>query len=536
VDYLPAGEAAPTDYYPRIDRKEAVARAGAVLKERFNKNAADYKVGVSAHSIEDAEASFVKRFAPLTEAERILLGADGVSYRWWSVQFKRQYDPEIIAVLIDQVTGETYTSHEVADTAVGAELTADSARTLATAAFREAEASPDDYKLIEESRQKKDHRVDHGFTWETIRPLFADTSYGPGHYRRRVRIIGDEVEPGPRKIKAPEAWERYEKEKTPFWIADVALSLALILGGGIWGVILFGRRVARREVRWRAGLIAGAILGGLQLLAIWNNLPGVWAGYITSFSIVGFMAIAIVAMVIAAMAIGLAALAVVSLAEALSRGRWGVSPWMDSVRGNRRAAEDGAAVVLAGIGVMFGVKWLLGTLGGGLSLPIHTYSIPTGSHLECFHPWLALVGKSAISAFLGMPLIYAAFVLLDTSVRRGWLRWLILLLAAVAFGGASGNAHLTAGEFLWRLANMGAVIAAGYLILKYWIGPRLWALVFGAFLISMVRGAVTYLGWEHSAYYTQGWVAGGVAAAGAILMVVALKMRAAAARDTIRAE
>ncbi len=510
IALLPGPRRFGEDFSVQYNREKAIEVAGRAIHERYGVDPAEYKVAAitsaSLRAVREKPLtglSYVKRHGSLSDAERIFLSPKGINHMNWLVSFKKELDPESYKVNIDLASGHVFTIHTMADTAAGAQLDPDSARVLATAAFQETEPEPDRYHTIEERSKKRDNRIDHYFTYETIDPVIGDA-----HFRRNISVKGGEVETDGRWFKLPEEWTRHEKAKTLRWVLVLALSIGLMLSGIIVALISFGKRVARRELRWKAGLIAGGIVLALSLLSHWNDWATVWWGYRTSQPAANFIITQFIGATIAIIFSALFVVVVVALTESLVREHYGRSPWLGLGGASRRAAEDGVVNVICLIGIAAGVGWLFGALSGWFNLPVHSFSIRIPGTLVAYLPWFGELSSEVLRAIIMGSLIMAAFILLDDGVKRGWLRWLILLAVAVVVAGGVTNptiGNLTGSEFLWQLARAMVVISIFYLIMRNWVAGRLWALMAALLLGSLIKSGVTFLGWGISPFSSQGW-------------------------------
>jgi hypothetical protein len=499
----------------KIDRKEAINIARKTLTEKFGKNPDDYKVVAESNDINGGtNATLVRRHCDLTEAETILLSPDGAFSINWCMWFKREFDPEIYRVWVSQVTGDVKVYRDLADTTSGENLQADSAEELAATTFRTEEALPDNYHLVVSKADKKEHRTDYYFTWESTEPILSDSIYNDAFYRRGITVQGNTVIPGGRYIKVPEKWERHEQEHGLRFLLNIILFAALMIGAVVLALIAFGKRLKGRELNWRIGIPIGIAYAILTALAYWNQWATIWEKYETAKPVSGFITIELVGAVVSVLLAGLMAMIVAALADALIRQHYDSSPWLIPGKAGKRAAEDGAMTVLGILGVLVGLRWLLAGLTGWLNLPVHSYTLKLPEGITHYLPWFTFFAKAIGRALLGTTLLFVAFILLETAVRRGWLRWLILIALALAVGGIRqiipGNP--TTGEWLWSVIRVAVLISAAYLVLKHWVRERLWAAMTAWFLYTILTAGVTLLGWKYSTYPPQGWLLVGIGA------------------------
>ena len=77
---------------------------------------------------------------------------------------------------------------------------------------------------------------------------------------------------------------------------------------------------------------------------------------------------------------------------------------------------------------------------------------------------------------------------------------------AVSGSGLEAIGNLNAGEFVWHFIKMLVYVVAGYMVLKHWVGGRLWALIGALMIAKLMAAGLTFVGWGDSPYYGQGWV------------------------------
>jgi hypothetical protein len=136
------------------------------------------------------------------------------------------------------------------------------------------------FTLVEQGQEVRlGGRIDHTFTYQRPTPTL-----GEGRYRLRLVVSGDRLTEVTHFIQIPEAFtRRYENLRSAnefIGLGSVVGMVVLYIVGGI-GIGLFFMLRAR-YVLWRQAAIWGAVVGGLQALAMLNAWPLMWMSYDTA--------------------------------------------------------------------------------------------------------------------------------------------------------------------------------------------------------------------------------------------------------------
>lgn len=506
---LPSPQKFGDDFSLKINRQQAIDIATTALTEKYDVNPNEYLISAVDYrnrheafpSMIQSQLTYIKQNGTLEDAERVFLSPEGVNSYNWTVSFKKELDPDYYWVSVNYSDGKTSISHIIADSTVGAELSLDSAQVIAAAAFADLETDTTVYHLIRETSKQHDDRKDHYFTWETKEPLLAE-----GYYRTYVQVQGDEVTSGYRFFKIPEEWKRQEEEKRIGWIALLALMVLLIIAGVIIGLITFGKRVAKKEIRWKSGIIAGVVTFFAMLLAWWNNWISIWYEYETSEPVANFISGNILNTAVLLLVTGLGIMVIVSLAETFV-GKRNLKPLVSCKGVSKVQIVDGVVIFLGSVFVILGLEKIFSLLTYGAGMPFHTYSIEFPEHLSSSMPWFGDFCTAVIAGIAAASIYVIIYKILITGIKALWLRYLILAVLALSMGGAPflnfGTA--TAGEIAWSFIKSLALIAIAWNIMKFWIGDRLWALILIVFSMKLLSPALIYAGWAGSPYNGQGW-------------------------------
>ena len=129
--------------------------------------------------------------------------------------------------------------------------------------------------------QRPNGRVDHTFVYER-----DDVMLGDAHIRLQLTVSGDALTEVTHFVHVPEAFGRRFDElrsanDTIARVASLTAGVLYGLGGCILGVVWLMRR---HWLLWRPALVAGAIVAGLDALAMLANAPQAWFGYDTAQS------------------------------------------------------------------------------------------------------------------------------------------------------------------------------------------------------------------------------------------------------------
>ncbi len=195
--------------------------------------------------------------------------------RWFKPLQKEEFD---LSLMPDGTV--VAMSHVLLEDDPGASLPQEEARTLAEA-YLVADRNWDlqDWELVSASTQAQPGgRSDHHFEWKR-----SDWEVGDSELRLAVDIQGDGVDGYGYWLKVPEAFQRHYAEQRNR--AGFINNLSYYLGMGGFGLVallyyFFGHR--RGIFAWYEGLKAGALVGGVYLLAALNFLPLDKASYGTT--------------------------------------------------------------------------------------------------------------------------------------------------------------------------------------------------------------------------------------------------------------
>ena len=430
----------------KMSREHALEQA-ATIADRLHLVAPEARRAV-AFTHDGATQNYIELEAGGKPAfTRLLSGEVYAPYRWEVRLFKPGETAEVRVRF--KPDGSVYGFvRNVPEDEPGASLDAAVARTIAEARARSdwaVDFAP--YRVLEQSRvERPNGRVDHAFVYER-----EDVKLGDARIRMRLTVSGDALSQITYYVHVPEAFKRRFQEmrsanKAIAYVASLAAGVLYGLGGCIIGVLWLMRQ---RRLLWKPALVAGAVVAGLNALAILANAPQAWFGYDTAQSTGVFWGqqIGIAALVLIGGGLSLAL--VFMAAESLSRRAFAGHPQLWRVWS--REAAPTAAVVGRTLGGYLFVPIELALISGfyfvtnryfGWWQPSEALSDPNilGSAL----PALAPIGMALQAGFMeeclfrAVPLSLAALI----GERFGCRRSLIgaaMILQALVFAAAHAN-------------------------------------------------------------------------------------------------
>src|SRR5215472_6152060 len=300
----------------KMSRQDALVQA-ATVADRLHLIAADARQA-ALFTHDSATQNFVELEAGGKPAfARLISGDLYAPYRWEVRLFKPGETAEARVGFKPDGTPYGFL-RTLPETAPGAALDGAAARAIAEKSARE-DWSIDfsRFKLIEQSQvERPSHRIDHTLTYER-----QDEQLGDGRVRLRLVVSGDSLTQLAHFVFVPEAFTRRfaELRSANNTIANVAtLSAGVLygLGGCILGVLWLLRQ---RRLLWKPALVGGAIVAGINALALLANAPQAWFSYDTAQSTTVFWAQQVGIAAVITVGGGLALALVFMAAESLSR-------------------------------------------------------------------------------------------------------------------------------------------------------------------------------------------------------------------------
>jgi len=267
----------------RVSRGAAVGLARQFVASQDG-DLAHYRSSI-IFDVDDTAKTYLERELGLQQANQLM--SSQVHTWYWSVRFFRPLQREEFNVDLDPAGDIVGYDHKVAEEAPGAHLDQTAARAKAESFLRDTlHTDLSGYDFLPEEANSFEHpnRRDWSFTWERHGFRAKDAPY-----RLVVSLEGDAIGSYSEFLKVPDAWTRdYKKlrSKNDFIETVAIIPYGLLLGACLWVIIMLGRQGL---LKWKGGLIVGAILAELFFLMTLNDWPSALAGYDTTSSYPSFV-------------------------------------------------------------------------------------------------------------------------------------------------------------------------------------------------------------------------------------------------------
>jgi hypothetical protein len=334
--------------------------------------------------------------------------------------------------------------HSLPEARLGAKLAQEDARQLAQQEIRRRFGlDPAAMREVSAEQQERPARIDWQFTYTDPR---VDVGKG-GEARVIVGLAGDEVSSAGRYIFVPEDWQRAERARAGrLRIAKMGIGLLVIIIGVaalIAAIVAWSRGRFDRRAFWLTNLCVGValVLGGI------NQWPAAAMSLATAepyaWQVLLWVGGTAVSLVLFTLLIGLIA---------------GVAAWAARVQassgvGVRALYLRGAAAGL----LVAGVNALVGAMGTR-----DTPRWPRPGDENAWLPWLAALAGPFAPVFGGMAVTAIMLYWLDR-FTHGWQRHRVLTFVVLAFA-AGAQAALSADDWVGIIAAGVAVGALNTLL------------------------------------------------------------------------
>ena len=471
-----------------LTRTEARAIADREMEARHLKPEAWHQVVEFLPNLEMADFEYLREVAGARSANEAVRTRTTTGV--WRVRYFQPLKKEEWRVLVGQEKRVLRVEHELDEKAPGANLTAEEARKVATEYLEQAQAvRVAEYRAVDASLEKRDHRTDHEFVWE-------DPGFRAGEAKARVSagVLGDQVGQFRRYLKLPEQWVReFERPRLQRFLAPGlmgAVSLALLVIfilrlSGRWSQTDGGHRY-----RWKVYLGVGAASLVCATASYLNQWPLLEAGYDTATPLDNFLAQALLRRVMGALM-----LAVVGFLGALAADVFVqmAAGWRPP---SRPSVWRAAAMVLAAAGL----SRALGVVEQALPGPRMSLPLWAAAGADTALPAVSVVAQSYFAALLAVCVVSIG---LSAAVRFLGFRMRISGVVALALALAAGRA-LTAPQFalhaLMTLVWVGALVAlvrmcavdlVTFAVALLWLeaAPWVWTLVTQPSAVHQWNGA-----------------------------------------------
>ncbi|MEI8010892.1 MAG: hypothetical protein WCI27_00220 [Candidatus Omnitrophota bacterium] len=268
-------------YYYKDTRPESTVRV-KISPEKAISQADQFllRLGVKPSSydktvtLSTCEPMYLKKTFGMKKTREILEKGD-IPCNAWSVRYFQEEKSESLYVSLDCATGKvTYFGRALEDNAPGVDLQPEDALRIAEEYFSIQGARLDNYHLVDRTSKKLPYRTDYSFQWEK-----TDYQVGDAGLRVFIAVQGEKLGAYSKFLKIPESfsWNSKEQEMP----GDIAIFIFSILLGVVKiGVLVFlFIQYKYGSLRWKPALICAGVFFIVNLLAILNNLPGIWSGY-----------------------------------------------------------------------------------------------------------------------------------------------------------------------------------------------------------------------------------------------------------------
>lgn len=194
---------------------------------------------------------------------------------YWKTNLCKEFDQEDFTTWISPQGKLISFEHDVPNDEKLTSISHEEARKISRAYLEANDPDAAKFsKLVADEAFTKPKREDHSFTWED-----SETEYKGAHLRVYVYVAGDRVTQYNKFLHVPDKWERefdtmrsYNRllGQCAFFFIYLFQTVAFLIL--VWGIIT-------KNVRWRAALFGGLLLGGISALDYLNHLPQLISNY-----------------------------------------------------------------------------------------------------------------------------------------------------------------------------------------------------------------------------------------------------------------
>ncbi len=419
------------------------------------------------------------------------------AHRWFVPLQKEEFEVEV-SPKGDLVSFD----HTVPETLPGANLTQGEARGLAEDyLLRVAGRDTASLDFVEAATVARPKRTDHTFTWKEKGFEVKD-----GDYRVEVTLQGDEVAAYNEYLHVLEAWSRdYQKLRSLNSAAGIVANLFFILLAlGI--LVVFGMRIARRDIKYLFSLGVGAVGAVLVALSMLNSYASAFYHYPTTTSLGSFILGGIAQVLVSSLAAGGALFVLTAAAEPLYRraypGKLSLSH-LFSPRGVRTRTFFKELVLGLTLTFFFFayqiVFYLLANRFGAWA----PADIPYSDLLNTKLPWIAVL----LMGF--MPSVSEEFMFRMFSIPflKGLLKWTPLAVVLAAFVWGFGHAAYPNQPFYIRGLEVGLAGCIVGLVMLRW---GIFATLVWHFTVDALYTALLLLRSSNPYFIVSGAVSAGI--------------------------
>jgi membrane protease YdiL (CAAX protease family) len=473
-----------------VNAKTARARADEIMRGRGVDPNSYKHAAVFADITDPFTNEFLRERVGIARLNEIY--ATQVPGAVWQVRYFRDSQTEEYAVKLKPDGSLFAVHHKLAEDTPGASLDKDGAVARAEKFLREErKMNLNQWTLVESDSEKHPHRIDHLLTWQQNVPLDSHASSAAdasahAYVRIKVVVLGDEPADYRRSyyrrsgsrdedeaasdgfstfIKIPDDWRRKQQELT-FPRAALNFGIPILLFGsvGIVALILFLKNLrseAARSIPWKRLSLWGvwALIAYYLMFALGNRIPIALNTYNTAIPFKTMVGL-----------IGIGAL----LGGPFNFGflvlLFGVAWYYASLafgeerlpfRAGMPAAyyRDALWIGLGGSAGLFGLERLLAVASTHWPTVHRAVEASFGQDFDAIVPAASMTGGTILHGLVMTGIVVAIASFIAAQVRQPWLRFLLLLLGALALvGGGWGSPADFAKQFLARLILLGALV------------------------------------------------------------------------------
>jgi hypothetical protein len=465
-------------------------------------------------------AKYFLEHGPVSAAARLFQQYRPVEY--WATRYFQSLEKEEFLVTVHPENGRVMGySHQIPEERPGADLAPDAARRIA-AAFAAAHGLDVGAMDLKESQsEKRKARRDFSLVWEA-RP--GDRrSVDQTRYRVAIGVDGDRVTSMRTYWKIPESFERSRDRQNFISIAVLAIRIAAIAGGFVFGLWMLIRQIKQGLVPWRRTLLLAVV--PTLAVAVGLLLPLRATLYRSYQTFVPLETFEVTTCAVLAMGV---AFAFVMYGAAVA---FLLSFFPESAAAFRAARRrvlglDAGLLLLLAAGM-----WLLCRQWGA----VLTDRFPAWALLDVGSPGLIGSPAPAVAAVAGaVPSVFARgaiLAILALVLRKLPRRWMLAPVALLAICGTVSGDVRTPGEFALEYAAAFAAAACALAFCLWFARDNhlAYALVLGA--MGLQPALAELFGNGNAALQMQAWAVAAVLVAGAAWAAGPGLARFAAARN-----
>ncbi len=428
----------------------------------------------------------------------------------WVIRYFKSLDKEEALVSVHPETGRVLGwHHTLPEDRVGADLTEDAARAIATAFATSLGQNPAAMDLKESRSEKKKARRDYTFVWEARSGDPRNLS--DAHFRLDVEVDGDQATSLRSYWHLPETFTRARSQQNLISIAVTTVRFGLLSFGVVGGIWLLLRKVRKGQIPWRPVMKIAIPIAVVTAVGPLLSMKLLLQGYNTAIPLETYEA---TMYLVVAMSLIFAFL-ISGAAAALILAYFPDSALALRTPGRRAAGLDALVALLAAAGL-----GLLAHQAQALLLDrFHAaalFGIGAPDLIVSAAPPLA-----AIAGAFRSVLIYGAALAVAVLILKGMrARWMaVAALLLLPFLSLSLDVR-TPAEFALQYAGGVLGIAAIAVFCRYFARGNYLAYVLVFWLLALRGPLGDLLGNPYPAYVLAGRIVGAVALA-AILWAVA---------------